>query len=64
MRPRISPVILNIIILNALVWVFINLNIERMNPIAGDDLGWSQYVMLYKSGIGTELIKPADYLFW
>ena len=47
MQPRITPIVLNIIIVNVLVFLFIQLNFEQINLCS---TGWNEYFLLYKSG--------------
>ncbi len=61
MRPRISPVVLNIIILNVLVFLFIQLNFDQFQIIGGREVGWSQYILLYKSGLIWEIPPGFDH---
>lgn len=55
MPPRITPVVLNIIIVNALVFLFIQLNYDQINTCA---TGWSEYFLLYKSGFIFPASEP------
>lgn len=48
MFQRITPVVLNIIIINVLVFLFIQFNFEQINICA---TGWNEYFLLYKSGL-------------
>ena len=58
MRPRISPVVLNIMIVNVLVWLFIQLNYDQFAITCGPDIGWSRFILLFKSGFWSDLLVP------
>lgn len=57
MPNRITPVILNILIINFLVFIFLSLNIEKVELVTSE---WSEYFFLFKSGVIWELPPAFD----
>ncbi len=57
MPNRITPVILNILIINFLVFLFLNLNVSKVEMVTSD---WAEYFFLFKSGVIWELPAAFD----